>query len=137
MGDKRQYSIGELAAEFGLTTRSIRFYEQEGLLKPLRRGQNRIYGEADRVRLRLILRGKRLAFSLAEIREVFDLYDSAPGGDRRQLERMLDILAQKRTVLQQQLQDIELLQAELDETEARCREALAALGVRSGRKKAG
>lgn len=127
---RRTYTIGELAKVFEVTPRTIRFYEQEGLLDPERRGQTRIYHEKDRVRLKLTLRGKRLGFSLAEIREVIHLYDHAPDGDERQLHRMLDILADKRAAMQQQLEDIRVLQRELDDVEARCRESLQALTQR-------
>lgn len=131
---RRRYSIGELAKVFEVTPRTIRFYEQEGLLTPERRGQTRIYHEKDRVRLKLTLRGKRLGFSLAEIREVIHLYDHAPDGDERQLQRMLDILADKRAAMQQQLEDIRVLQRELDEVEARCRESLESLTRRRGKR---
>lgn len=124
---RRRYTIGELAKVFEVTPRTIRFYEQEGLLQPERRGQTRIYHEKDRVRLKLTLRGKRLGFSLAEIREVIQLYDNAPDGDERQLRLMLDILADKRAAMQQQLEDIRILQNELDDVEARCQESLTAL----------
>ncbi|MGL4917519.1 MAG: MerR family transcriptional regulator, partial [Aeromonas allosaccharophila] len=84
----RRFSISELAREFDITTRSIRFYEDQGLLNPAREGQTRIYSKQDRVRLKLTLRGKRLGFSLAEIRELFDLYD-ADKSSRTQLQTML------------------------------------------------
>ncbi len=132
---RRTYSIGELAKVFEVTPRTIRFYEQEGLLEPERRGQTRVYREKDRVRLKLTLRGKRLGFSLAEIREVIQLYDRAPDGDERQLQRMLDILADKRAAMQQQLEDIRILQCELDDVEARCRDSLAALTRQRGKSK--
>lgn len=83
--DKRTYSISELAREFDVTTRSIRFYEDQGLLNPARQGQTRIYSRQDRVRLKLTLRGKRLGFSLADIRDLFDLYD-ADKSSRTQLQ---------------------------------------------------
>ncbi|SFH46081.1 MerR family transcriptional regulator [Modicisalibacter xianhensis] len=124
---RRTYTIGELAKLFEVTPRTIRFYEQEGLLEPERRGQTRIYHDKDRVRLKLTLRGKRLGFSLAEIREVIQLYDHAPDGDERQLRRMLDILADKRAAMQQQLEDIRILQHELDDVESRCQASLQAL----------
>ncbi|MFD2437070.1 MerR family transcriptional regulator [Modicisalibacter luteus] len=124
---RRTYTIGELARLFEITPRTIRFYEQEGLLEPERRGQTRVYHDKDRVRLKLTLRGKRLGFSLVEIREVIQLYDHAPDGDERQLRRMLDILADKRAAMQQQLEDIRVLQRELDDVEARCQESLQAL----------
>ncbi|MDC8831307.1 MerR family transcriptional regulator [Alteromonas gilva] len=120
------YSIGELAKEFDLTPRSIRFYEEQELLSPERTGQNRIYGNKDRVRLKLILRGKRLGFSLAEIKNLFELYDSNPNS-MLQLETMLQMTEQKRAVLRQQLDDIQMLMAELDEVEKRCRDELTEL----------
>jgi len=118
------YSISELAREFDVTTRTIRFYEDEGLLAPERQGQARIYSPRDRVLLKLILRGKRLGFSLAECRELFDLYD--PGsGNITQLRHMLGKLADRRAALDQQLSDIQLMQIELDAAEARIQEALS------------
>ncbi len=74
----RSHSISELAAELGITTRTIRFYEEKGLLAPSRNGQQRIYSAADRVRLKLILRGKRLGFTLEESRDLIDMYDPVP-----------------------------------------------------------
>ncbi|MEQ5801920.1 MerR family DNA-binding transcriptional regulator [Halomonas sp. H10-9-1] len=124
----RHYSIGELAKMFEVTTRTIRFYEQEGLLAPERRGQTRIYNEKDRVRLKLTLRGKRLGFSLAEIREVVMMYDAMPDGNRRQLQRLLEILANKRANLERQLEDIRLMQLDIDDVERRALDVLASLG---------
>lgn len=119
----RRFTISDLAKEFDLTTRTIRFYEDEGLLTPERRGQARIYSAGDRVRLMLILRGKRLGFSLAECKEIFDLYD--PSGDNTvQLRLMLDKLARRREALEQQLRDIQQMQQELDVAEKRIRDAL-------------
>ena len=120
------YSIGELSREFDITPRSIRFYEEQGLLSPKRTGQNRVYDNKDRVRLKLILRGKRLGFSLAEIKTLFEMYDSNPNS-AVQLDAMLAMTQQKRAVLNQQLEDIQMLMNELDEVEARCREELAEL----------
>ncbi|MGM0915798.1 MAG: MerR family transcriptional regulator [Pseudomonadota bacterium] len=124
---RRSYSIGELAKMFEVTTRTIRFYEQEGLLAPERRGQTRVYDEKDRVRLKLTLRGKRLGFSLAEIREVVMMYDAMPDGNRRQLRRLLEILADKRANLERQQEDIRLMQLEIDDVERRARDVLASL----------
>lgn len=124
---RRTYAIGELAKMFEITPRTIRFYEQEGLLAPERRGQTRIYHEKDRVRLKLTLRGKRLGFSLAEIREVIEMYDALPDGNARQLQRLLEILADKRSNMERQLEDIRLMQHELDDVEARAREVLERL----------
>lgn len=124
---RRTYAIGELARMFEVTPRTIRFYEQEGLLAPERRGQTRIYHEKDRVRLKLTLRGKRLGFSLAEIREVIEMYDALPDGNARQLQRLLEILADKRSNMERQLEDIRVMQNELDDVEARAREVLKRL----------
>ncbi|HCT41655.1 MAG TPA: MerR family transcriptional regulator [Moraxellaceae bacterium] len=117
------YTISELAKEFDVTTRTIRFYEDEGLLRPERRGQTRVYSSRDRVLLKLILRGKRLGFSLAECRELFDLYD--PEHDNKaQYQLMLDKLGARRAALDQQLRDIKLMQLELDAAETRIRDAM-------------
>lgn len=124
--EQQTYTIGELAKEFDVTPRSIRFYEEQDLISPTRTGMNRIYNNKDRVRLKLILRGKRLGFSLAEAKNLFELYDSSPDS-ALQLETMLSMTEQKRAVLRQQLEDIQMLMGELDEVEARCREELAEL----------
>lgn len=124
MNEKKTYSIGELASEFDVTTRSIRFYEDQQLLAPTRRGQTRIYSSQDRVRLKLILRGKRLGFSLAETRELFELWDETTTGSEKQLNLLLVKIAEKRAELEQQLKDIVMVQLELDSAEARCRETL-------------
>ncbi|MFQ1895934.1 MerR family transcriptional regulator [Aeromonas veronii] len=123
----RRFSISELAREFDITTRSIRFYEDQGLLNPAREGQTRIYSKQDRVRLKLTLRGKRLGFSLAEIRELFDLYD-ADKSSRTQLQTMLGLVEEKRETLQQQMEDIRMVLLELDAAEQRCQQALSQLG---------
>lgn len=115
----RTYSITELSREFDVTTRAIRFYEDEGLLQPTRRGRTRIYSNRDRVRLKLILRGKRLGFSLQETRELFDLYDSSPD-EAAQLQHFLRKIRERRAMLQQQQQDIEMLLRELNTFEEQC-----------------
>ncbi|MBU3005591.1 MerR family transcriptional regulator [Paraglaciecola arctica] len=120
------FSIGELAKLMDITPRSIRFYEEQGLLKPTRNGQNRIYLKKDQVRLKLILRGKRLGFSLAETKTLFNLYDSHKNS-KVQLEEMLKMTAEKRAYMQQQLEDIAMLKTELEDVEARCQEELTAL----------
>jgi len=127
MNTKNTYSISELAKEFDVTTRSVRFYEDQGLLHPTRRGQTRIFSSKDRVRLKLILRGKRMGFSLAETKELFDLWDETPSGNEKQLLLMLETLANKRAQLEQQKNDIAQAEMEMDTAEARCREALAEL----------
>lgn len=124
MNEKKTYSISELASEFDVTTRSIRFYEDQQLLAPARRGQTRVYSSQDRVRLKLILRGKRLGFSLAETRELFELWDETTTGSEKQLSLLLVKIAEKRAELEQQLKDIAMVQLELDSAEARCRETL-------------
>jgi DNA-binding transcriptional MerR regulator len=113
------YTIGELAREFDLTTRAIRFYEDSGLLAPARRGRQRLYSARDRTRLRLTLRGKRLGLTLAEVRELLEMYET-PRDGVRQLRRFLGLLAAHRDRLEQQLAD---LQAMLDEVRAHEREA--------------
>ncbi len=120
----RTFTISELAREFDITTRTIRFYEDMGLLKPERRGQSRIFTAGDRTTIKLILRGKRLGFSLLESKEMIELYDPAEG-NVTQLQTLLDKLAEKRAILAQQLEDIRVMQLELDDVERRCREALA------------
>lgn len=117
------FGISELAQEFGITTRTIRFYEDKGLLSPERRGQTRIYTPEDRVRLKLILRGKRLGFSLDESREIIELYD--PGqGNVEQLNRLFERIESKRQQLRRQQRDIEKMLAQLDEATARTAAAL-------------
>lgn len=118
-----QYSISELAKEFDVTTRTIRFYEAEGLLHPVRDGQTRIYSDTDRVHLKLILRGKRLGFSLAESKELIQLYDPS-GANQIQLQRLLDKITERRSILSQQIEDIRVMQLELDEAEERCLSAM-------------
>lgn len=117
------YSISDLAQEFALTTRAIRFYEDEGLLAPVRRGQTRIYGERERTRIKLILRGKRLGLALSEIRELFDIY-SASGSERPQLAKFLQMLADRRAMLLQQREDIDAVLAEIGVLERDCRRRL-------------
>ena len=117
------YTIADLAREFNLTPRTIRYYEDQGLLAPRRVGMQRIYSKRDRTRLKLTLRGKRLGLSLAEIRELLDMYDTAP--ESTQLTRLLEVLAKRRAKLEQQREDIEAVLAELDALERQCRSLLA------------
>ncbi|MBB5321379.1 MerR family transcriptional regulator [Marinobacter oulmenensis] len=136
MVEKRTFTISELAQEFDVTTRSIRFYEDQGLLRPTRRGQTRIFSTKDRVRLKLILRGKRMGFTLAETKELFDLWDETPTGNEKQLLKMLEILTDRRQQLEQQKNDIAQAEMEMDTAEARCREALAELERKKQRRQA-
>ena len=118
-----EFSIGELAQEFDVTPRAIRFYEDQGLLAPRREGQRRVYTARDRTRLKLTLRGKRLGLTLSEIRELIDMYE--PGRDERpQLERFLSVLASHKASLLQQRADIEAQLAELEAFEKRVRKQL-------------
>ncbi len=120
---KRTYSISDLAKEFGITTRTIRFYEDEGLLAPQREGQRRIYSARDRTLLKLILRGKRLGFTLAESRALFDMYDPS-SGSRHQLQVYLEMLEQKKISIEQQLKDIESMKVDLEDARERCLDAM-------------
>ena len=119
------YSISDLARAFDVTTRTIRHYEDQGLIAPAREGQRRIYTNRDRVRLKLIMRGKRLGFTLDEIRELIDMYDAEPG-EAGQLRRLLEKIAERRDTLLRQRADIDATLAELDRLEAQGRDALAA-----------
>ena len=122
------YTISDLAREFALTPRAIRFYEIEGLIAPRRRGQARIYGERERTRIKLILRGKRLGFALSEIRELFDIY-AATGSERPQLVKFLQMLAERRALLDQQREDIDAVLAEIAVLERDCRRRLKQRGA--------
>ncbi|HHQ4662359.1 MULTISPECIES: MerR family transcriptional regulator [Aeromonas] len=125
-GKEITYSISELAHEFDVTPRTIRYYEDEGLLTPLREGQTRIYSHRDKIRLKLTLRGKRLGFSLAEIRELFDMYDTDKSS-KNQLNSMISLIESKRSALHQQLEDIQMVMAELEAAEQRCVNSLNSL----------
>ena len=121
--ERTEYSISELAREFDVTPRAIRFYEDQGLLAPKRDGQRRIYTPRDRTRLKLTLRGKRLGLTLSEIRELIDMYE--PGRDQRpQLRRFLDVLASHKATLLQQRTDLEAQLAELTAFEKKIRKRL-------------
>lgn len=122
--EKHTFSISELAREFDLTTRAIRFYEHEGLLNPKRVASRRVYSKRDYVRLKLVLRGKRLGFSLAEVRQMFDLYDQARD-ERPQLEKFLAALTVRREQLERQRAEIDEVLAEIRAFEAQSRKLLA------------
>ncbi|MEO0576439.1 MAG: MerR family transcriptional regulator [Pseudomonadota bacterium] len=119
----RQFSISALAEEFDVTTRTLRFYEEKGLLTPERRGRVRYFSAADRVRLRLILRGRRLGLTLEQSAEIIDLYRE-PEGSKRQLQRLLDTLADRREQLQRQSEDIAQTLKDLADVEDKCRAAM-------------
>ena len=120
------YTISELAAEFGVTPRAIRFYEDQGLLAPKRVGANghqRVYAVRDRTRLKLTLRGKRLGLTLSQIAELVHMYDS-PKDTSAQLTRFLDVLGQHRLSLEQQMEDLKLTLSEIATHEAHCLDLL-------------
>ncbi|WP_303843470.1 MerR family transcriptional regulator [Aeromonas sobria] len=125
-GKEITYSISELAHEFDITPRTIRYYEDEGLLTPQREGQTRIYSHKEKTRLKLTLRGKRLGFSLAEIRELFEMYDTDRSSNT-QLNSMIQLIDEKRSALRQQLDDIQMVMAELEAAEQRCVNSLNSL----------
>lgn len=117
------FSMTQLAREFELTSRAIRYYEQEGLIAPSRRGRTRVFSLRDRTRLRLINRGRRLGFSIAEIREILDLYDSGDG-ERGQLVHFVRKIRERRASLEVQRRDIDAILEELDRVEAACLDQL-------------
>ncbi len=119
----KQYSIRDLADEFGVTTRTLRFYEEKGLLRPKRDNQSRFYSAADRTRLRLILRGKRLGLTLEESSNIILMYSST-AKNTQQLNALIEKISEKRARLQQQQKDLESMLFDLDEAEKQCRESL-------------
>lgn len=122
-------TITELAQEFEVTPRAIRFYEDVGLLTPSRAGRNRVYSQRDRTRLKLTLRGKRLGLSLQEIKQLVDMYES-PSDTVSQLQAFLGVLADHRRQLERQREDVELTLVEITQHEARCRGLLTAARAR-------
>lgn len=124
----RTYTIRDLSSEFDITTRTLRFYEEKGLLTPQREGQNRIFNAADRTRLKLILRGKRLGLTLEESRDIIEMYD--PQTDNtKQLNALLEKIRDKQALLRQQQHDLEVMLLDLKDFEDRC---LAALNKAKG-----
>ena len=121
---KSTYTITELAQEFGVTTRTIRHYEEQGLLAPARHGVARVFSARDRVRLKLALRGKRLGFGLNEIKELFDLYDVSKD-ERHQLLAFLSRLERRKALLEQQREDVEVMLREIEFFALQCRKLLA------------
>jgi DNA-binding transcriptional MerR regulator len=134
MQDKVQtYSISDLAREFDVTPRAIRFYEDQGLITPERAGpggRNRVYSHRDRTRLKLTLRGKRLGLSLSEVKDLIDMYDS-PRDTAAQLQEFLRVLVAHRNALEQQREDLEITLAEIATHEAQCKKLLEAVGAKS------
>ena len=133
MSASRTFSIAELAAEFDVTPRAIRFYEDTGLLEPARAGRQRVYSQRDRTRLKLTLRGKRLGLSLSEILQLVRMYDSA-ADTAPQLEAFMAVLQSHRGQLEQQLDDIRVMLAEIGQHEQRCSRLLAGIAKRVARR---
>jgi DNA-binding transcriptional MerR regulator len=124
---ERTWTVGELADELGVTTRTLRHYEAEGLVLPARSGSGRVYTHRDRARLRLILRGKRFGMSLPEIREIVGMYDGAASSERRQLQTLLSRLGEITEDLRARQADLNRTLTEVTEVAERCRERLAEL----------
>jgi DNA-binding transcriptional MerR regulator len=124
---RKAWTVGELADELGVTTRTLRFYEAEGLIAPKRSGANRVYDARDRTRLKLILRGKRFGMTLAEIREIVDMYDGAASSERRQLEILLGRLDEIAADLRARQADLRRTLAEVSDVAEQCRERLTEL----------
>ncbi len=122
------YTITELTREFGISTRTLRFYEDEGLVAPVRRGRTRLFRPSDRHLVRQIMRGRSLGFSIAEIREIINMYREPPG-EVGQLKLMLTRIQEKREDLRQKRRDLEETLSDLDQAEESCVERLAELGV--------
>lgn len=127
---REYYSITELTREFGISTRTLRFYEDEGLIHPVRRGRTRLFRPSDRHLLKQIMRGKRLGFSIAEIHEIIQMYREPPG-EAGQLRLLMKRVEEKREALRQKRRDIDETLSELDQVEEACMGRMAELGVRS------
>ena len=133
MGAHRSFTIAELAAEFDVTSRAIRFYEDTGLLEPARAGRNRVYSQRDRTRLKLTLRGKRLGLSLSEILQLLRMYDSE-ADTAPQLNAFLAVLQSHRAQLEQQQDDIRVMLGDIAQHEQRCKRLLASATTSAARR---
>ncbi|MXR36869.1 MerR family transcriptional regulator [Craterilacuibacter sinensis] len=116
---QEHFTISELAHEFDITLRTLRFYEEQGLIEPERKGRNRLFSKRDRARIKLILRGRRIGLSLTDIREIIALYDQRE--EASQAAKLLDLLLERRRQLEAQRQDLDAILAEIDTLEAHCR----------------
>ena len=123
---ERTWTIAQIAEEFGITHRTVRYYEDVGLVSPERRGTVRVFHPRDRIRLQLVLRGKRLGFPLEEIRTIVDMYDQQPG-EAGQLRYLLGQIGDRRAELEERRRDVEAALAELDDLERRCQDDLGRL----------
>jgi len=119
------WTISELAKEFGITPRTIRFYEDQGILSPGRDGRNRVYRPRDRTRLKLALRGKRMGFQLSDILDLINMYDASPGNTAAQLQHYVTVLEQHRAKLEQQRKDLDQTLVEIEDQLLHCRTLLA------------
>lgn len=129
MDKERTWTVGELAEDLGVTPRTLRHYEAEGLITPRRAGQNRVYSSRDRARLRLILRGRRFGMTLAECREIVDMYDGAESSEKRQLTMLLARLDEISDDLRRREEDLRRTLAEVSDVAAQCRRRLLELDV--------
>ncbi|SOC38934.1 DNA-binding transcriptional MerR regulator [Rhizobium subbaraonis] len=125
---EKYYTITELTREFGVSTRTLRFYEDEGLIHPERRGRTRLFRPADRHLIKEILRGRRIGFTISEIREIIQVYKDPPG-EIGQLQLLMQKVVEKRDDLRQKRRDIDETLAELDNVEEACLTRLAEIGV--------
>jgi DNA-binding transcriptional MerR regulator len=125
--DEHTWTVRQLADELGVSLRTLRFYEAEGLVSPSRSGTNRVYSQRDRARLRLVLRGKRFGMSLAECREIVDMYDGAASSERRQLEKLLDRLGEIAADMRARQDDLRRALIEVNDVALQCRGRLAEL----------
>lgn len=125
--EQKTYTISDLAKEHAVTPRTIRLYEELGIVAPKREGNKRIYVERDRVRLRLAIRGKGLGMSLAEVKELIDMYDNTGRDEKKQLKRLLEKLQERREILLAQRRDIEITLAEIDRIADKARLTLSDL----------
>ncbi|MBI3145287.1 MAG: MerR family DNA-binding transcriptional regulator [Pseudogulbenkiania sp.] len=130
MTQQELFSISDLARDFGVTLRTIRFYEEQGLIEPERAGRQRVFTRRDRARLKLILRGKRIGLSLQEIREILDLYELAKDEASQSL-KLLRLLSERRQQLEEQRDDIDAVLAEIDTLEAHCRTVIDEMTAKS------
>ena len=123
-GKTATWTISELAREFGITPRTIRFYEDQGIVSPAREGRNRVYHPRDRTRLKLALRGKRMGFQLSEILDLINMYDASTDNTDAQLQHYVSVLEKHRETLEQQRRDLDQTLSEIDNQLAHCRQLL-------------
>ncbi|MCW2594994.1 MAG: putative transcriptional regulator [Jatrophihabitans sp.] len=127
--EERTWTVGELAGDLGITTRTLRFYEAEGLITPARAGSNRVYGPREHARMRLILRGRRFGMTLAECREIVDMYTGAESSEQRQLTTLLARLDAIAEDLERRRADLDRTLTEVTDVADQCRNRLTELGL--------